>query len=104
MAREWRRFVVGKLRLDNARFEVFLGGTEVRVTQSEFALLWALASEAGRVFRRRELLLKVWGPKISVGPRTVDAHIKKLRKKLRSVPDGSSVIETVRGVGYRLRS
>ncbi len=98
------RIVVGKLSLDRFRYEVLINGGEVKLTRREFALLWTLASHAGKVFRREELLDQVWGPDCFVEPRTVDAHVTKLRKKLTAKHRSPSYIETVWGVGYRLRN
>lgn len=98
------RIVVGKLSVDRLRYEVLIDRREVKLTRMEFALLWTLASQAGKVFRREELLNQVWGPDRFVEPRTVDAHVTKLRKKLKAKHSSSSNIETVWGVGYRLRN
>ena len=95
------RLAVGRLVLDRIRFEVRLGGREIRLTRKEFQLLWVLASEAGRVFRREELLDQVWG-EANVDSRTIDAHIVRLRRKLRIVKTAPS-IEAVWGIGYRLK-
>lgn len=98
------RIVVGKLSLDRLRYEVRVQSREVKLTRMEFALLWTLASQAGKVFRREELLDQVWGPDRYVEPRTVDAHVTKLRRKLKAKHGTPSNIETVWGVGYRLRN
>lgn len=104
MGKEKAWIVAGDLRLDKVRFEVTWRGARVCLTAKEFWLLWTMASKAGKVFRRAELLSKVWGPGLVVELRTIDAHIKTLRKKLRAGPDDPSCIETVWGVGYRLNS
>jgi two-component system alkaline phosphatase synthesis response regulator PhoP len=96
------RIKVGRLTLDRSRFQARYGEVDVPLTAKEFAILWTLASDAEKVFPREDLLTKVWGPELCVTIRTIDAHIKKLRKKLRVV-HGASVIQTVRGVGYRFR-
>ena len=95
--------VVGCLALDKRQHAVTLDSRRVRLTPTEFGLLWRLALEPGRVFSRELLLQDVWGGNISVEIRTVDAHMSKLRRKLRRPSDGLSVIETVWGIGYRLR-
>ena len=99
------QIVVGKLSLDRFRYEVRIQRREVSLTRMEFTLLWTLASQAGKVFRREELLDQVWGPERFVEPRTVDVHVTRLRRKLQ-VHSGppTVVIETVWGVGYRLRN
>lgn len=88
--------------IDYARREVTIARQRIRVTAKEFDLLWTLASQPGRVFRRPELLRLVWGQHIHVDQRTVDAHVVKLRRKLRRAAAGMWHIETVWGIGYRL--
>jgi two-component system alkaline phosphatase synthesis response regulator PhoP len=82
-SRSQNRLTVGTLVLDRVRFEVLLGGQEVALTRKQFNLLWLLCSEPGRVFRRDDLLEKLWD-KESVEPRTIDAQIVRLRNKLRA--------------------
>jgi DNA-binding response OmpR family regulator len=97
--------VVGKLSLDRFRYEVRIQKREIRLTRMEFTLLWTLASQAGKVFRREELLDQLWGPGRFVEPRTVDVHVTRLRRKLQAHwRSPTVVIETVWGVGYRLRN
>jgi two-component system alkaline phosphatase synthesis response regulator PhoP len=93
---------VGDLHIDRLRFEVKIRNTEVRLTRKEFALLWLLASEDGRVFHREELIEQLWDPHVFVNSRAVDVHIARLRRKLRAA-SGLSLIETVWGIGYRLK-
>jgi DNA-binding response OmpR family regulator len=76
----------------------------VKLSRKEFELLWELASEEGRAFRREELIERVWGDGFFLEARTVDVHIARLRTKLRQVSVNAPVIETVWGIGYRLRS
>ncbi len=92
----------GDLVIDASRYEVFISGQPVSLTFKEYELLKFLASNRGRVFTREALLNKVWGYDYYGGDRTVDVHIKRLRSKI----EGSShtVIETVRNIGYRLRT
>lgn len=101
--KEKTRKAIGLLTVDKLRHEATLASQNVKLTPTEFALLWRLASEPGRVFRRDELLQAVWGNGITVEDRTIDAHMSKVRRKLRRPPDGLSLIETVWGIGYRLR-
>jgi DNA-binding response OmpR family regulator len=75
----------------------------IHLTPREFDLLWALASHPGKVFGREELLSQVWGKEIFVARRTVDVHMAKLRHKLRSTETQPDIVETIWGVGYRLR-
>jgi DNA-binding response OmpR family regulator len=68
---------------------------------SEFALLRALLSAPGRVFARAQLVEQAYGPGHYIADRTIDSHIRRLRKKLSDA--GADAIETVYGVGYRIR-
>jgi two-component system alkaline phosphatase synthesis response regulator PhoP len=94
---------VGELRIDRVRFEVKIANHELRLSRKEFELLWVLASEDGRAFRREELIDRVWGRGFFIDARTVDVHIARLRTKLKAVSGEAPSIETVWGIGYRLR-
>jgi two-component system response regulator ResD len=94
---------VCSLAIDRQRRSVQIGDQPIRLTPTEFALLWTLATHSGEVCRREELMQRVWGEGIHVTPRTVDVHMSKLRQKLRASDDGLSLVETVWGIGYRLR-
>ena len=96
-------FEVGALRIDYVRFEARIGHHELRLSHKEFELLWVLASEDGRAFRRDELIERVWGSGYFIDARTVDVHIARLRTKLKAVSGETPSIETVWGIGYRLR-
>ena len=85
------------MKLDEEGHHLFTEGQEVELTQKEFDLLRLFLKNSGRVFTRRNLLDQVWGEDYFGDERIVDTHIKNLRKKL-----GNQLIETVRGVGYRL--
>ena len=89
----------GRLTIDESRHEVTVDGTGVDLTATEFGLLSALASAPGRVFSRAELLNRVRGYEIA-SERTVDSHIRNLRRKIE--PGHPTIVETVLGVGYRL--
>ncbi|MEL6612546.1 MAG: response regulator transcription factor [Bacteroidota bacterium] len=94
---------VHDLHIDRSRYVVTrhegLDGEETfRMPRKEFELLYVLAAHPGRVFSREELLDGVWGPNVYVVDRTVDVHVRKVREKI-----GSDYIETVKGVGYKLR-
>jgi DNA-binding response OmpR family regulator len=68
-------FEVGALRIDYVRFEARIGYHELRLSRKEFEILWVLASENGRAFRRDELIERVWGRGYFIDARTVDVHI-----------------------------
>jgi DNA-binding response OmpR family regulator len=95
---------VGELCIDRLRFEVRIQEKEVRLSRKELELLWTLASEDGRAFRRQDLIERVWGDGFFIDARTVDVHIARLRTKLRRASANAPTIETVWGIGYRLRS
>ncbi len=92
---------VGPLRLDRAAHRLEVGGEEVTLTATEFRLLQLLMERVGRVQTRGQLLSDVWGYAEDIDSRTVDTHIRRLRRKLTTEADR---IETVIGVGYRLRA
>lgn len=90
----------GRLSVDPLKFQVKVGGEEIRPTAIEFKLLKYLMSNKGRVATRDMLLDQVWGYEAALTTRTVDTHIKRLREKLGRAGD---YIETLRGIGYRFR-
>lgn len=94
------RIEIGALVLDRERFEAVLSGTVLDLTRAEFRLLWALASQPGRVFSRDQLVDDITAGEALIGDRNVDVHISALRKKLG---DHGQLIKTVRGVGYKFR-
>lgn len=91
----------GALRIDHVRHEVTLSGAPVALTPLEYTLLATLATHAGRVFTRAQLLEQVWGDNYFGDDHVVDVHIANLRKKLDGDASTTQYIETVRGVGYR---
>lgn len=94
-----QRYQDRDLQIDAAAWAVSFRGRSVHLTRREFALLWYLVRSRGRVASREQILDAVWGLATSVDERTVDAHVRTLRKKL-----APEIIETVAGVGYRFRS
>jgi DNA-binding response OmpR family regulator len=90
---------VGALELDPATRTVTLEGEAVHLTPTEFDLLALLAARPGVVYTRAQLLADVWGWRDGSGQRTVDSHIRGLRRKL-----GSAHVRTVHGVGYALQA
>lgn len=91
---------VGPLKASPSRHEVTCDGKPVNLTLREFDLLTFLMRSPGVVFNRETLLQRVWGWDFDGGSRTVDVHVQTLRQKLG---DAAGLVETVRGVGYRLR-
>jgi DNA-binding response OmpR family regulator len=88
----------GDLRVDSGRREARVGGTEVQLAPKEFDLLWELLDHRGLVLTRDQLLERVWGYTFAGDTRTVDVHVRQLRRKL----GGASPIVTVWGVGYKV--
>jgi two-component system phosphate regulon response regulator PhoB len=89
------------ITMDLAAHRVSRGGRHVHLGPTEFRLLEFFMQHPGRVFSREELLDAVWGPDIHVEPRTVDVHIRRLRKSLNG-PGEVDVVRTVRAAGYAL--
>jgi two-component system phosphate regulon response regulator PhoB len=87
------------LRLDLGAHRAFVGPDEIELTALEFKLLNQLMAQAGRVQTREQLLADVWGVTSPLETRTVDTHVMRLRDKLGAA---RSMLETIRGVGYRL--
>jgi DNA-binding response OmpR family regulator len=98
---ERERFVVGDVVVDTGRRQVTVGDREVELTATEFDLLLELAREPGRVFTRAQLLGAIHGVAVESYERTVDAHIKNIRRKLEPDPHRPQYLLTVHGVGYR---
>jgi two-component system phosphate regulon response regulator PhoB len=97
--RERKRFTLGTLEVDPEGYHVLVEGREVHVSALEMRLLIHLFQSQGCVRSRKDLLRDVWGYQPDVNSRTVDAHVKRLRDKLGLA---GRLIETVRGLGYRL--
>ncbi len=91
----------GRLRIDEPRHEAWLDGRSLDLTPTEWGLLTAVAAAPERVFSRYELVNRIRGYEYAGYERTIDSHVKNLRHKLGST--GAEVLETVLGVGYRLR-
>ncbi|GAA0452837.1 DNA-binding response regulator [Actinoplanes capillaceus] len=93
-------FGSGRLRIDDTRHQAHLDGIALELTPTEWGLLTALAATPGRVFSRYELVNRVRGYEFAGYERTIDSHVKNLRRKLGD--SGGEIVETVLGVGYRL--
>jgi len=91
----------GSLMLDTQRHRAFWVDRELVLTVTEFNLLAALMRRPGKVYTRDELVDRVWGQGHAITDRTIDSHIRRIRRKLGA--DGSQTIETVYGLGYRLK-
>ena len=92
---------VGPISIDVARHQVFVEGKPVDLTATEFRLMTILAQRRGRVQSRELLLRDVWEYDSLIDTRTVDTHVRRLREKLGAAAD---ILDTVRGVGYRIRA
>jgi two-component system phosphate regulon response regulator PhoB len=90
----------GVLQLDAAGHRVLVSGEEIRLGPTEYRLLQFLMTHAERVYSRAQLLDRVWGANVYVEERTVDVHVRRLRKAL-SDAHADDYIQTVRGAGYR---
>lgn len=93
---------VGPISVDETRHSAVAGGRELRLTPGEFGLLKAFLTQPNRVFTRGELLNLVQGYDSEGYDRTVDSHVKNLRRKLAAALPGTEVIATVYGIGYKL--
>ena len=90
---------IGDLTIDREAYKIISKGVEIVLPRKEFELLSLLASKPGKVFKRDEILDKVWGNEVVVGGRTIDVHIRKLREKI-----GDDSFKTIKGVGYKFQS
>tara|TARA_B110000444_G_scaffold141294_1_gene132528 strand:- start:248 stop:946 length:699 start_codon:yes stop_codon:yes gene_type:complete len=90
---------ISDLKIDRESYQVTLDHDDILLPRKEFEILYLLASRPGKVFNREEIFDKIWGDDVVVGGRTIDVHIRKLRKKL-----GRDYIVTVKGIGYKFNS
>lgn len=86
----------GDLTILQKEYKILLNNEELTLPRKEFELLTLLASQPGKVFKRDDILNRIWGSEVIVGDRTIDVHIRKLREKL-----GDERFKTVKGVGYK---
>ena len=93
----------GQLSLDTSTRKAAIADRELGLSRTEFNLLALFLRSPGRVFERSQILEAVWGSDVVVGDRTVDVHVKALRRKIEEAGGDPRVLETVRGVGYRLK-
>jgi two-component system alkaline phosphatase synthesis response regulator PhoP len=87
---------VGGIEINREEYKIIRDGEEIILPRKEFELFYLLASKPGKVFKREEILDKVWGNEVIVGGRTIDVHIRKLREKI-----GEDLFKTIKGVGYK---
>lgn len=87
---------IGNITINREEYKIISKGKEIILPRKEFELLSLLATKPGKVFKREEILDKVWGNEVVVGGRTIDVHIRKLREKI-----GDKSFKTVKGVGYK---
>ena len=87
---------IGNLHINREEYKVINNGKELLLPRKEFELLSLLVSKPGKVFKREDILQKVWGNEVVVGGRTIDVHIRKLREKI-----GDKSFKTIKGVGYK---
>ena len=97
VAEQSKLWELGDLVIDKDNFKVTKNGEHFLLPKKEFDLLYLLASNTQKVFKREEILDKVWGNDVIVGERTIDVHIRRLREKL-----GDNSIQTLKGIGYKL--
>ena len=87
---------VGDIVINREEYKIIMTDKEIVLPRKEFELFYLLASKPGKVFKREEILDKVWGNEVIVGGRTIDVHIRKLREKI-----GEEYFKTIKGVGYK---
>ncbi|MFN6291845.1 MAG: winged helix-turn-helix domain-containing protein [Candidatus Nanopelagicaceae bacterium] len=93
---------VGPVRMDVDRHQVAVNGNPVSLPLKEFELLEFLMRNAGRVLTRMQLIDRVWGSDYVGDTKTLDVHIKRLRAKIETDPANPTLIQTVRGLGYKM--
>jgi len=99
-----KNYAFGNVRIDFKKMEVFVNGSEVKFTRTEFGILEYFVNRAGDVVHRHELLNNIWGYKKSPSTRTVDTFILEIRKKIEPIPSKPKYIVSISGVGYRFVS
>ncbi|MDA8970724.1 response regulator transcription factor [Flavobacteriaceae bacterium] len=87
---------LGNITINREEYKIFVDTQEMALPRKEFELLSLLASKPGKVFKREDILDRVWGNDVVVGGRTIDVHIRKLREKI-----GEQKFKTIKGVGYK---
>ena len=90
---------VGGIEINREEYKIVKDNIEIVLPRKEFELFYLLATKPGKVFKREEILDKVWGNDVVVGGRTIDVHIRKLREKI-----GDDFFKTIKGVGYKFEA
>jgi DNA-binding response OmpR family regulator len=103
-ARRGDAIEIEELYVDPRSFQAYVDGVNVELTPTEFRLLYALASEEGRVLTRDELLQKIWGRRLTRRDRTVDVFVRKLREKIDHRASHHNFVHTRYGVGYKVEA
>lgn len=94
------KIIYGPIEIDREKYEISVDGERKVFPRKEFELLYFLIKNAGKVYSREALLREIWGFNVYIIERTVDVHIRKIREKLGAHSD---LVETIKGVGYRLK-
>lgn len=97
-------YQVGSVRLDSDRREVTIAGERLQLSDKPFMLLKTLMQAPARVFRRSELVDRVWGPRFAIGKHTLDVHVHTLRRHLDRDPHRRCRLITIKGVGFKLKT
>ncbi|PKN35733.1 MAG: two-component system response regulator BaeR [Deltaproteobacteria bacterium HGW-Deltaproteobacteria-19] len=103
-ARDGRMEDVPGLVLDELRYRAALNGRDLDLTAVEFKLLQLLAAHPGRIYRRGQLMERIYPDPRSVSDRTIDSHIKKLRRKIEAADPEARIIHSVYGIGYKFEA
>jgi two-component system alkaline phosphatase synthesis response regulator PhoP len=88
---------IAGIEINREEYKIIKDNVEIILPKKEFELFYLLASRPGKVFKREDILDKVWGSEVVVGGRTIDVHIRKLREKI-----GDDLFKTIKGVGYKV--
>ncbi|MGG7037078.1 MAG: response regulator transcription factor [Flavobacterium sp.] len=98
-AKHFETIHVGSIEINREEYKIIKDNKEIVLPRKEFELFYLLASKPGKVFKRDEILDKIWGNEVIVGGRTIDVHIRKLREKI-----GEDLFKTIKGVGYKFEN
>ncbi|MEH7402896.1 MULTISPECIES: response regulator transcription factor [Bacillaceae] len=96
-----KNIFIGNLTINQVKFEISANDQSITLPLKEFELLLKLASQAGRIFTRNDLIEQIWGLDYEGDERTVDVHIKRIRERLRELKATVEIV-TIRGLGYKL--